>query len=322
MNLVRSAFVAFTLFAMHGAQAQWAPTRPIRIVVPFSPGGATDVMARAMGEVIERSVGRSVIVENKPGGSTVIAAQDVMRSAPDGHTVFFANAATLTQLPNLRKDLPYDPFKDFSYITEICRVPQPLVASAELPAKTLAELVAYAKQNPGKVSYATVGAGGSGHILIETFKLAAGVDMVHVPYKGSTDALKDLLPGRVQLILDNAPAYPELMKQGKLRALAVTGTKRMPSLPDVPTFSEAGVKGLDITGFFAVYGPAGMSEEILSRLHAEFTVAARAERVVGIMRQNSFEPTLSPSHGEFLAAMRKEFVLWGDAIRRANIRLD
>lgn len=299
-----------------------APGSRTRFIVPFSPGGSTDVMARTIADLIETATGRTVVVENKPGGGTVIAAQEVMKAAPDGATLLFANAATLTQLPNLRKDLPYDPFKDFSYITEICRVPQPLLVTHELPVKTLGELVAYAKANPGKVSYATVGPGGSGHINLEVFRKNLGLDMVHVPYKGSTDALKDLLPGRVHLILDNAPIYPDLIRQGKLRPLAVTGLRRMPSLPEVPTFAEAGVPGVGLTGFFAVYGPALMPEATKTKLHAEIVAAARHERVKKIMEQNSFEATLSASPTEFLDSMRKEFVVWGDAIRKSDIKVE
>jgi len=321
-SLTRRCFVTAAGLAPLGlALAQSAGSRPIRFIVPFTPGGSTDVMARTIADLIEKSTGRQFIVENKPGGSTVIAAQEVMRSAPDGNTLLFTNAATLTQLPNLRKDLSYDPFKDFSYITEICRVPQPLLCSSELPVTNLRELIAYAKANPGKVSYATVGPGGSGHINLEVFRIKHSLDMIHVPYKGSSDALKDLLPGRVNLILDNAPMYPELIRLGKLRPLAVSGLRRMPSLPDVPTFTEAGTEGLSLTGFFAVYGPARMPDSLLKSLHAEIITAARHDRVKSIMEQNSFSPTYSASPAEFLAEMRIEFGLWGDAIRRSNITL-
>jgi tripartite-type tricarboxylate transporter receptor subunit TctC len=315
----REAIAAIVLLRALPTRAQ--SPRTMRIIVPYTAGGGSDQTARAFADALERR-GRPAIVDNRAGAGTVIGAMEVKRAAPDGLTVLFTTTSTLMQLPHLRKDLPYDPFKDFTYITDACRNPQPLMASMELPCTTLAELIAYVRANPGKVSYATVATGGSGHINMEAFRLSQGLDMVQVPYKGTTDALKDLLPGRVQLMLDNAPAYPEFVRQGKLRALAVTGTKRMHTMPMVPTFQESGANTLGIIGGFAFYGPSNMPRDVLQALFLDLTKAAQDKKVLEVIEAQSAESTPSASPEAFLVASKAEFETWGTAIRRANIKIE
>ncbi len=272
-GIFRSTFVAalMTLSAI-GAHAQAYPSKPIRLIVPLQPGGLADGFARLLGQHYTERMGQPVVVENRPGGSQVIAAEATARAAPDGYTLMLATEAGLVLAGLAQKQLSYDPVRDFTPITMIFVVPFYLVIHPSIPAKNLQELVAYAKANPSKLSYASFGNGTSNHIAAEVLKAHFGFSMVHVPYKGTAQAMTDLLAGQVQLMLSGGQTSFPNIRSGKLRALAVSGIRRSDSMPELPTVAEQGVPGFDVISWFGLLGPAGMPRPIVERLNIE-TVA-------------------------------------------------
>jgi len=253
-----------------GAQTSSSyPTKPIRLVVPFPPGGATDIMARAVAQKLTDAWGQSVIVDNRPGAGGNIGSELVAKAAPDGYTLEMGTVGTHAINPSLYAKMPYDHVKDFVPVILVAGVPNVLVVNPSVPAKSVQELIAYAKANPGRLNFASSGSGTSIHLSGELFKLMAGVQMTHVPYKGSAPALQDLLGGQVQLMFDNLPPSLPQIKAGKLRALAVTTAARAPALPDVPTIAESGLPGFEASSWFGVLAPAGTPPAIVTRLNTE-----------------------------------------------------
>ena len=270
------------------AFAQAWPTKPIKWIVPFAPGGTTDILARTIGEKLSVALGQPVIVENKPGAGGGLGADFVAKAAPDGYTILGGTISTNAINASLYKDLPYDPVKDFVPITLIARVPNMLVVNNDVPAKTVAELIALMKKNPGKYTFASSGNGTSQHLSGELFKSMAGVDMQHIPYKGSPPALQDVMGGNVTMTFDNITTAWTLAKGGKLRALAVTTAKRSPAAPDVPTIAEAGVAGYEIGSWQGVFAPgrhaAGHREAPQHRDREDHQHARRAGKAAGAGR--------------------------------------
>jgi len=262
------AFAALASIAMP-AQAQTYPTKPIRLVVPFPAGGTTDILARAVAQKLSETLGQQVIVDNRPGAGGNIGSELVARSAPDGYTLLMGTVGTHAINVSLYPKLPYDPVKDFTPIVLVAGVPNVLVVNPSLPARSVAELIAYAKANPGKLNFASSGSGTSIHLSGELFKVLTGVQMTHVPYKGSAPALTDLVGGQVQLMFDNLPSSLAFIKAGKLRALAVTSKTRAAALPDVPTMVEAGVPDFEASSWFGILAPAGTPRDIVVRINAE-----------------------------------------------------
>ncbi len=264
--------VALTLVAI-GAWAQAPaptyPTKPIRLVVPFPPGGATDILARAVGQRLTEVWGQSVVIDNRPGAGGNIGTELVAKSAPDGYTLEMGTVGTHAINASLYSKLPYDHVKDFVPVILVAGVPNVLVVNPSLPVSSVAELIAYAKANPGKLNFASSGNGTSIHLSGELFKTMAGVQITHVPYKGSAPALQDLLGGQVQLMFDNLPPSLPNIKAGKLKALAVTSATRAPALPDVPTMAEAGLPGFEASSWFGILAPAGTPPAIVAKLNAE-----------------------------------------------------
>src|SRR5690242_19826291 len=262
------AFAALCLIgALAPANAQSWPTKPIKLVVPFPAGGGTDVVARTIANGITEGLGQPIVVENRGGAGGTLGADIVAKAAPDGYTIGIATSSTHPAAVVLQKDVPYDPVKSFAPITLIGTTPYILVASPEFPAKTLAEFVAHAKANPGKINFASVGATTLGYLLTEQFKLLAGIDMLHVPYRGAAQAYPDVMANRVSVFLDNPTGSAGLVKDGRLRGYAVT--QKSAVLPEVPTFAEAGVPGFDAVFWYGYVAPAGTPPAIIERIQRE-----------------------------------------------------
>jgi len=257
-NALRSVTAALVLATVvSAAHAQGFPSRTVRLIVPFPPGGTTDILAREVGAQLAQKWGVPVTVDNKAGASGTIGSQDVQRSAPDGHTLMITATHHVIN-PSMRKTLPYDTKADFTSLALIAVVPNVLVVSPGFAPATVAELIRVAKDRPGAISFGSTGIGGANHLSGELFKAMAGVDMVHVPYKGAAPALNDLLGGQIPVMFDSVPGVLPHIRSGKLRALGVTTKARVASLPEVPTIDEAGVRGFEATAWFGMYGPRAM----------------------------------------------------------------
>ena len=319
MSLGRRTFMAFAAaatFALAAAAAAAAyPDRPIRLVVPYTPGGVTDALARVLAKGLSDRLGQSVIVENRGGGGANIGADAVAKAAPDGYTLLMGSAATHAINSSLYKSLPYDHIKDFAPITQVAQVPNILVVHPSVPAKDVRELIAYAKANPGKLNFGSSGAGGTIHLSGELFKTLAGVDMLHVPYKGSAPAVSDLLGGQVQVMFDSS-VVPHV-KSGRLRALAVTSSKRSTALPDVPTMAEAGLPGYESTAWFGVLAPAGTPQAILARLHDEMVAVLKDPATQAWMKQQGFDG-IGDTPAQFAAYIRKETDKWAKVVKASG----
>ncbi len=285
---VCSLLSAVLLLGLAGtAQAQNYPNKPIRLVVPFPAGSATDSMARTLAAAVSTSIGQNILVENKAGADGMIAASEVMRAAPDGYTLLMATNSPMAGAPALRKAPPYDPVTDFTPITDIGRYTFFLIAHPGVPANNLSELIQYAKANPGKLNYATGNT--TGIVTIAQLAGLTGMQMVHVPYKGEPQALTDLIAGRVQLMVSAAGVAVPHVKEGRLKAIAVTLPKRSPVLPNVPTIAESGVPKFSLTSWAALFGPAKMPREVVARLNKEFIAAMTKPEVVSTMEKQAFE---------------------------------
>ena len=273
----RFAVLALALSGVAAAPAALAqgaatfPSKPIRIVVPYPAGGGIDVLSRMLGERLNRAWGQAVVIDNKPGGGTLLAADLVAKAAPDGYTLMVTTDATITINPHLYVKLPYDPVKDFAPITQMVLLNQLLLANPAVPANNLKELIAYAKANPGKLNYASYGSGSQPHLAMETLKAQTGIDIVHVPYKGIPQAVPAALANEVQLTFSGAASSQAHIKAGKLKALAVGGKTRLPLLPDVPTFAESGFPDVPSNAWFGLFAPVGTPRDIVMKLHAEVT---------------------------------------------------
>jgi tripartite-type tricarboxylate transporter receptor subunit TctC len=256
--------------AQSAPDANW-PTKPIHLIVPLPAGSAVDLVARLIGQKLGVRLGQTIVVEDRPGASGAIGTDAIARAAPDGYTLGMATSTTLATAPVLNPKLPYDPIKDITPVAQVGISPYVLVAQAGLPVKDLAGLIALAKQKPGVISYSSVGDASLAHLAGLLFSSTAGVELNHIPYKSSTHAVIDLVEGRIDLQFGIVPTTLQFIKNGKLRALAVTTEKRLDELPDVPTFDEAGLKGFDASLWFAVVGPKGLSPAIVARLNREIT---------------------------------------------------
>ena len=288
------------------AQAPY-PSRPIRIVVPFPPGSATDVIGRILGQSVSAAVGQPVLVDNKAGADGAISGSEVANAAPDGYTVLLATNSPMSAVPALRKNPPYDPVTDFAPITDIGRYTFFLYASAASPFKTLQEMIAYAKANPGKLNYAT--GNSTGIVSFAQMNALAGIDMTHVPYKGEPAGITDLVANRVQLMVATLTTGGAHVKDGKLRAIATTLPRRSPAFPEVPTMAEAGLPQFSIVSWAALYAPAKTPKEIVDRLNREFTAAMKRPEVIAAMEKQAF--ALSPSTpaelGEFTRSQKDAY---------------
>lgn len=297
------------------------PQRPVTLVVPTPPGGSTDFTARLIVEPLIRALGQPVIVDNRPGASGNIGNQFVARAKPDGYTLLVAYSGYQVGNPHLFKDAGWDPIKDFAPVAMVTRAPQVFAIHHALPVNSLQELIAYAKKNPGKLNYASSGNGSIQHIAGELFKQLTGTFITHIPYRGSGPAVQDLLAGTVDLHITTPASVVSHIKSGRLRALAVTSAKRLPSLLDVPTATEAGLKGYDLDSWFALYAPAGTPAAIVQQLNAEVNKILQMPEVRKKAEDSgtSVEAFTPAQLGEFT---RKELDYWGGVIKSAKITAD
>ncbi len=301
------------------AQTADYPARAIRVIVPLAAGGNLDIVARAVSEQISRSLGQTVLVENRPGASSLVGTQFVAKSAPDGYTLL-AIANTFATVPLVVASPGYDPLRDFAGITLTCLVPQVLIANPALPARTLKELIALARSQPGRISYATSGNGSTGHMASELFSRQAGVRMLHVPYKGNSQALIDVIGGQVNLMFDQVSTSAPQIKAGKVRAFAVTSLARSPLLPEVPTADEAGLPGFEDITFNGLMAPAGTPREILARVNRAVAEAVRAPDLHARFLERGIELVASGSPEAFGEYLRAEVEKKGRLAREAGIK--
>ncbi|MCO6414605.1 tripartite tricarboxylate transporter substrate binding protein [Siccirubricoccus sp. KC 17139] len=317
----RVLLAAPALLALPAHAQPWSPDRPIRILVPYTPGAINDTLARLIGEKMGDALGQLGVVENRPGASGSLAIAATAQAAPDGTTMVVANTANLTMNPFLFANTGYDPQKDLTPLATCARVMNALVVPANSPYRTLAELVAAAKANPGKLSYASSGAGSSPHLAAELFRHRTGTDMAHVPYRGSAPGLADLIAGRLDFSIDNLPNTLPHVEGGRLRALGVTGSERDPTMPGVPTFQEAGFPGYEVYVWFGFVGPARLPAPIRDRLaDAIIRIANGAETAERIRRAGATVWTRNPA--EFAVLIGEELRKWGTVIRAANLRIE
>jgi tripartite-type tricarboxylate transporter receptor subunit TctC len=295
------------------------PTRPIAMVVGFAPGGGTDTVARIIAQKVGASVGQSVIVENKAGAGGNIATDHVARSAPDGYTILLGSVGSLAVAPHLIAKLPYDPLRDLAPITMAVEFANVLVVNPSVPANTLAEFVKLAKDKPGTVTYGSSGIGGAGHLAGELLKLMAGIDIVHVPYKGGGPAIQGMLGGQISAIFATPVTAGPHITAGKVRAIATTGATRSAYLPDVPTIAESGYPGYEATNWYAYLAPAGTPKPVLERLHRELVQALKAPDVREQLDKQGIEA--KPGTPEELTKyMERELATWGRVVREAKIQ--
>ncbi|MGZ5649223.1 MAG: Bug family tripartite tricarboxylate transporter substrate binding protein [Usitatibacter sp.] len=297
------------------------PSKPIRFVVPYPAGGPLDTVARLLAQKVSESVKQPVIVDNKPGAGGNIGADIVAKSPADGYTILMGAVATHAINPALYASIPYDPVRDFAPVTQIASTPNVLVVNPSIPARNVREFIAYAKANPGKLNFGSGSTGSAGHLAGELFKTMAGVDMTHVPYKGASPAMQDLVGGRIQLMFDNLASSLGQVRAGKVRALAVTTAKRTTHAPELPTIAESGLPGFDISTWFGLFAPAATPREALDRLYAEFTRALAAPDVREKMIYLGAEPVGSKPE-EFAAYIRAEAEKYARLVKASGARAD
>jgi tripartite-type tricarboxylate transporter receptor subunit TctC len=312
-RVLRTAFAATLLALAAEALGQAYPNRPVRLVVPLSPGGFADTPARILTPRLSEALGQQVFVDNRPGAGATIGADFVAKSKPDGYTLLFTGTPHVIS-PALYKNLPYDPLKDFESVIMVASGPYVLVVNPQLPVRSVQELIALAKAQPGKIDYASSGNGSAQHLVSALFASMAGIDLNHVPYKGSGPAMQDLLSGQVKVSFAGIPNVMPHVKAGKLRALAVSTPKRATDLPDVPTVAEAGVPGYDATLWLALLAPAGTPSEIVQKLYTETAKVLRTPEVQQAIAPTGVEVSiLGPQ--ELPAFMRAEYEKWGKVVR-------
>jgi tripartite-type tricarboxylate transporter receptor subunit TctC len=315
------ATTATSLCAPAHAQSAAYPTKPIRIVVPFPPGGATDLIARAAGLRLQEALGQPVVIDNRPGAGGNIGAELVAKSPPDGYTLLMGTVGTQAINASLYAKMPYDAAKDFAPIVLVAGVPNVLVVNPSLPVNSVQELIAYAKANPGKLNFASSGSGTSIHLSGELFKVMTGVQMQHVPYKGSAPAVSDLVAGQVQLMFDNLPPSLPQIKAGKLRALAVTSAAHAPALPDVPTIAEAGVPGFEASSWFGLLAPARTPPEIVAKINAEIAHwLATPEAKEKLLAQGANAAGGTPQ--DFAKHIAAETAKWAKVVKESGAKVE
>jgi tripartite-type tricarboxylate transporter receptor subunit TctC len=295
------------------------PSRPLRLVVPSSPGGGTDTTARILSPKLTELFGQQVVVENRPGASTIIGMDAVARSAPDGYTMLIGNS-TMTIIPSTHRDLRIDPVKDLAAVLQLTEVPLILVAHPSFPAKSFREFLAVARQQPGKIDYAAGAYGGSGHMAMELLLHTAGIKVVYVPYKSGNVGLTDTLAGQVPVMMGSMLSILPHVKSGRLRAYGVTGLRRVSTAPDIPTISEAGLPGYQAIQWFGIFVPASTPKEVVSRLYGAYSRAVGDPAVRKQLLTDGAEPHVSKSPEEFAAFVRGEVAKWAKVVKAAGIK--
>lgn len=302
------------------AWAQPFPSKSVKVVVPFPPGGTTDILARLLSTELSRKWNQPVVVENRAGASGTIFSEQLANTPADGYTLMLTATHHVIN-PGLYKQLKYDTRTDFTPIAQVAAVPNVLVVNPGFKPRTVKELIDYAKANPGKVNFGSTGTGGANHLSGELFKSMAGVDLMHIPYKGAAPALNDLLGGQIPVMFDSVPGVLQHIRSGKLRALAVTSLKRSAALPDVPTVDESGLKGFDSTAWFGLYGPGNMNADLKKKLSADVLEALQNPRLRSQIEELGAEPG-TMTQPQFVAFVSREIDKWAKVITDANVKLD
>ena len=310
-----------TVAAPATTQAQPYPTKPIRMVVPFTPGGTTDILGRAIGQKIAEAFGQQVIIDNRPGAGGSIGAESAAKSAPDGYTLMMGHIGTLAVNPSLYPKLAYDPVKGFAPVAWVARVPNVLVVGNAVPAKSVRELVALAKAKPGSLNYGSGGNGSAAHIATEYFKLQTGTFLVHIPYRGTAPAVTDLIAGQISLMLTGGPAVLPQVKAGQLRALAVTSPKRMEAQPDLPTIAESGYPGFEADQWYGVVAPAGTPPDVVAKLNGAINRALTAPELRQRLSGEGAEAVAATPQA-FGALIAREIERWRPVLKAGNVQAD
>ena len=316
-----STFILTVAALLSPAAAQQFPVKPVRLVVPLVPGGNLDIVARVVAQSLSESMKQQVVVENRPGASSLVGTQYVAKSAPDGYTLL-AMANTFATVPSIISNAGYDPLKDFAGVSLTCLVPMALVVTPSLPVRSVRDLVQLARSRPGQLSYATAGPGSTGHIAAELFNRHAKVTMLHVPYKGNAQAIVDVIAGQVALMYDQISTAAPFITSGKLRGLAVTSLKRSPLFPDLPTVDESGVPKFEEVTFNGIVAPAATPREVLARLNSEIAKAVKIPEQHRRYLERGIELTASASPDEFTAYIKTEFEKKAKLAKEAGIRIE
>jgi len=322
LRIVFSVLASMATWCAAGTASAAAeyPTKPIRLVIPYTPGGPTDLVGRAVAAKLQDALGQQIIVDNRAGGGGVIATEIVARAPADGYTLLLGTLGQLVTLPLLTAKLPYDAVRDFAPVTQVVTSPQVLVANGKLPVATVAELITYVKARPGQLNYASVQTGGTGHLGMELLKQAAGLEMLHVPYKGTAPALTEMIAGQVQLMFTSLPSVQPHVTAGRLKLLATGAARRTPAIPDTPTMSET-IPGYELVTWYAVFLPHRTPAAIVNRLHAVLVKILLSPEIERQFAQNGVEPANSTPQ-QLAAYMRAETERWGKVIRTSGIRLE
>jgi len=317
-----AALGVLCLLVAGGASAQAYPNKPIRMVVGFPPGGGTDVVARILSPRLSEQLGQQVVIENRPGATGTVAAAMVAKAPADGYTIMMGHVSVNAIAPSLFRNLGYDVIRDFAPITLTASVPNFVVVHPSFEVKSVKDLIAYAKANPGKLTFPSAGNGSTPHLAGELFKTLAGVDLVHVPYKGSGQSMQDLLAGQHLVAFDTVAAASPFVRAGKLRAIGVSSSRRLADFPDVPTVEEAGVPGYQLATWYGAFAPAGTSPAIVNRLHAEFTRAMQGLDVKSQLAGIGADETVTRTPEEFAAIVRNDTARYARIVKDANLKLD
>ena len=321
MLLYRLLWVALAMANVYPALAETWPTRPIRFIVPFAPGGGGDVVGRIIGQRMSEQLGKPLVIDNRAGGGGTLGCELAAKAAPDGYTLLLGNVGPIAVGPALYPKLAYDPVRDFAPVTMIASFPNLLVANPGLPFKTVPELVAYAKSRPGTLNFASAGAGTSTHLAGELFKSVAGIDVVHVPYKGGAAAMTDIIAGQVAYYFGTMPSSMPLAKAGKLRALAVTSLTRSPAAPEVPTIAESGYPKFETAAWYGLMFPAGTPREIIAKMNSAMLVVLALPDIRERLVHEGSEP-LGSTPTQFGAYIKAEIAKWSAVVKAANLKAD
>ena len=321
MNIQTKIVLSALVLTTASAVAQNFPTKPIRLIVPYPPGGGNDTIARLLAQKVQEDWGQQLIVDNRPGAGTTIGTALAARAAPDGYSIMMSSVATHAMAPQLYSNPGYDALKDFTPVTLLATTPMLLAVSVSQPFKTLADVIAAAKAQPGKLTFASGGNGTPPHLSGSIFSDQAGVRMVHVPYKGSGPALVDVMAGQVTMIIDTAASATPHVRSGKMRGIAITGKRRWPDLPEVPTFAEGGLTDYEASSWYAIHGPAGIPKAVVAKLNAELVRIVNMPDIKERFRQFSADP-VGNTPAELDAFVKSEFAKWGTVIKSLNLRVD
>jgi tripartite-type tricarboxylate transporter receptor subunit TctC len=314
-------FLALAAASLHAAAQAW-PSRPIRLMVPYPPGGPVDLSARLLAARLQESLGQPVIPENRPGAGGNIGVELVAKSPPDGYTLVMSAIATLAINPSLYSNLPYDPIKDLRHVALLVQVPNVLIVTNDLPAKNVQELIALARSRPGKLDFGSGSTGSTGHLAGEMFKMMTGTFMVHIPYKGSAPAMADMMAGRIELMFDNLASALPSIKAGKVRALATTTKTRSSFLPDLPTLDESGLKGFDMTTWWGVSAPAKTPQPVVDRLSAEILKAMDTPDMKERLHNMGSDAPAIRTPEQFAAFVSSELKIYSELVKRSGAKAD